>query len=118
MNKQTARKIAYRRAWLILQSTLEAGWEPNELGDHNYSKLECSKILIEVENICEYLYKKSKGNPEQNLIYNKMMENEDEESWEQEIIEAAENIETGHCVDGPCACPRCVEAYFGKDNME
>jgi hypothetical protein len=46
------------------------------------------------------------------------MENEDEESWEQERIEAAENIETGHCVDGPCACPRCVEAYLGKDNME
>jgi hypothetical protein len=35
MNKQTARKIAYRRAWLILQSTLEAGWEP--LGSANSS---------------------------------------------------------------------------------
>jgi hypothetical protein len=118
MNKQTARKIAYRRAWLILQSTLESGWDPNEGGSHEYSKVECRKILKEVENICDFLWKKSKGNPEQNLIYNRAMENEDEESWQQEIIEAAENIEIGHCVDGPCACPRCVEAYLGKDNME
>jgi hypothetical protein len=68
MNKQTAKKIAYRRAWLILQSTLESGWDPNEGGSHEYSKVECRKILKEVENICDFLWKKSKGNPEQNLM--------------------------------------------------
>lgn len=116
MNKKTAKSIAYRRAWLILQSTLEAGWKPNELGDHDYSKVECRKILKEVENICDFLWRKSKGNPEQNLIYNRAMEEEDERSWQQERLEAKENIETGHRVDGPCACMRCVETWLGDEN--
>ena len=116
MNKRTAKKIAYRRAWGILRSTLASGWDPNELGDYEYSDRECGLILNAIEEICSNLWMRSSGNIESELLFNKFIETEDKDSLEQEIIEAKENIKTGHRVDGPCACENCKKIWLNIDN--
>jgi muconolactone delta-isomerase len=65
MTKSQAKKIAYRRAWLILQSTMEAGWSPNNnMPYRNYSIFDAKKILDAMEDIISQLWRKSRGNLE------------------------------------------------------
>jgi len=65
MTKSQAKKIAYRRAWLILQSTMDAGWSPNtNMPYRQYSIFDAKKIIEAMEEIGTQLWRKSRGNLE------------------------------------------------------
>jgi hypothetical protein len=65
MTKAEAKKIAYRRAWLILESTLEQGWSPNtDMPYRQYSIFDAKKIKEAMVEISEGLWRKSRGNLE------------------------------------------------------
>lgn len=64
MTKSEAKKIAYRRAWLILTSHLKKGWDPNEHGEFSYSVFDTRKILRSMIEILDQMARKSIGNIE------------------------------------------------------
>lgn len=64
MTKSQAKKIAYRRAWLILTSHLKEGWDPNEHGEFSYSVFDTRKILRSMIEILDQMARKSIGNIE------------------------------------------------------
>jgi hypothetical protein len=63
MIRSQAKKIAYRRAYKILQSTLSAGWDPNE-GPYSYTDVDSMKILTGMNEIMLRLFYLSEGNLE------------------------------------------------------
>lgn len=64
MDIRQAKKVAYRRAYRILQSTMAAGWHPNELGDYSYSIFDTKRIMDAMDDIINYLWIRSSGNIE------------------------------------------------------
>lgn len=71
MTKKEAKKIAYRRARLILLSALDAGWTPSENGAFSYSVFDAKRIVDALEEICESLKIRARGNLEENGTLNR-----------------------------------------------
>jgi hypothetical protein len=66
MTKKEAKKVAYRRARLILLSALDAGWTPSENGAFSYSVFDAKRIVDALEEICASLKIRARGNLEEN----------------------------------------------------
>ena len=75
MTRSQAKKIAYSRAWLILQEVIDQGWSPCDTKfrvinlppsslHQRYSVFDAKKIKCAMEEIISKLCVKSRGNIE------------------------------------------------------
>lgn len=56
VNKTEARQIARFRGGLIIQSALDAGWEPDESGDLGYSQVDSQLIVEALQELANRLH--------------------------------------------------------------